>query len=115
MTSVIEYIYKLSFEQHELVRVLHNFFEDYGLKSSLKYTIPFYSKNKVICYINPQKPRGAEIVFWQAQQFKNLHLLDIKKRKSMAGITFETIDSIDFDVLNLLITEGIEIDDWMRK
>ena len=47
--------------------------------------------------------------------FKNLHLLDIKKRKSMAGITFETIDSIDFDVLNLLITEGIEIDDWMRK
>jgi len=110
--TVIDFIYKQEGAQQELFLQLHSFISDYPeLRADIKYKIPFYSKNKVICYLNPQKSGGVEIVFWNALKMKKgLSVLDMKKRKWFAGITFTNIESVDFELLDLLMREAIEQD-----
>jgi hypothetical protein len=92
--------------------MLHNFISDYdGMKSSLKYTIPFYHKKKNICYINPLKNGGAELVFWQALKMPNsLPMLEQKDRKWFAGITYNNLDAVDFEILDRMIKEALSVD-----
>jgi hypothetical protein len=82
-----------------------------GMRADIKYKIPFYSMTKPICYISPQKKGGVEVVFWNALKMKDsLPMLDMKKRKWFAGITYQTIDEVDFELLNKLLLEGIRVD-----
>ncbi|MBT6234555.1 MAG: hypothetical protein HOI49_00490 [Bacteroidetes bacterium] len=62
---------------------MHSFLSEYdNVKACFKYKIPFYSIFKPICYINPLKSSGVEVVFWNALKMKNsLPLLDQKTRK----------------------------------
>ncbi len=115
--NVIDYIYNQKGSQHELFLMLHNFISEYeDIQSIIKYGIPFYSKKKVVCYLNPLKPIGVELVFWNALKMKNsLPLLDMKKRKWFAGISYHTIKDIDFEVLDKIITEAINCDSQYNK
>ncbi|MBT8327234.1 MAG: DUF1801 domain-containing protein [Bacteroidia bacterium] len=117
MSSVIDYIYNQKGSQHELFLMLHNFISEYSeIEASLKYKIPFYAKEKVICYLNPVKPIGVELVFWNALKMKDsLPLLDMKKRKWFAGITYRNLEDIDFDVLDKMIKEAIKCDSQYNK
>ena len=84
-----------------------------GVRADIKYKIPFYSLTKPICYISPLKKGagGVEIVFWNALKMKeSLPLLDMKKRKWMAGITYLNAQDIDFELFDKIMREGIEYD-----
>lgn len=82
-----------------------------NIRTDIKYKIPFYSVTKPICYISPLKKGGIEVVFWNALKLKDsLPLLDLKKRKWMAGITYNTIDDVDFEMLDSVIQEAISVD-----
>lgn len=85
--NTLDYIYGLEGEQHQLFLALHSFITSYeGVNSSIKYGIPFYSKSKILCYINPQKPTGAELVFWAAKKMHHsLPLLDLKNENQWLG------------------------------
>ena len=110
--TVIDFIYNQKGAQHELFLQLHSFIMEYDkVRADIKYKIPFYSVKKPICYISPQKKGGVEVVFWNALKMKDsLPLLDLKKRKWMAGITYKNIDEVDFEVLDKIIQEGISVD-----
>ena len=41
------------------------------MRADLKWGIPFYSVTKPICYINPLKNRGVEVVFWSGINLKD--------------------------------------------
>lgn len=112
MQNVLEFIEKQAPHQQDLFRQLHSFLSDYeAIKSSIKYKIPFYTRSKVICYTNPLKPNGVEIVFWNAKKMNNsLPFLDFKKRKMMGGITLKEITLENLEVLNSIMIEAIEID-----
>ncbi len=91
--------------------MLHSFIAEYEeLKPTIKYSIPFYVQNKPICYINPQKPIGVEVVFWKAKEMSIGSVLDYKKRKWFGGVTYRTVNDIDFELLDKLIREGIVLD-----
>lgn len=107
--TVIDFIYNQKDSQHELFLQLHSFIMEYeGMRADIKYKIPFYSIAKPICYISPLKRGGVEVVFWNALKMKNsLPLLDLKKRKWMAGITYNSIDEVDFELLDSIIQEAI--------
>lgn len=109
--TVIDYIYRLQGSQQELFRVIHSFLSDYPLTSSIKYGIPFYSGTKIVCYANAQKPAGLEIVFWRAPEMKESspHLA-LKKRKSMAGIQYASLDDVNFEILDTLLLEALRCD-----
>ena len=91
---------------------MHSFLSEYdNVKACFKYKIPFYSIFKPICYINPLKSSGVEVVFWNALKMKNsLPLLDQKTRKLMVEITYRTIDKVNFELLDTMIREAISID-----
>lgn len=107
--TVIDFIYNQKGPQHDLFLQLHSFIMEYeNVGADIKYKIPFYSVTKPICYISPQKNGGVEIVFWNALKMKkSLPLLDLKKRKWMAGITYNTIDEVNFETLDSIIQEAI--------
>jgi hypothetical protein len=110
--TVIDFIYNQKASQHELFLQLHSFIIEYeGLRADIKYKIPFYSKSKPICYINPLKSGGVEVVFWNALKMtESLPLLDLKKRKWMAGIAYENIEDVNFEVFDSIMKEGIACD-----
>lgn len=110
--TLIDYIYAKKGSQHELLLQLHNFISEYqGVVGVLKWGIPFYSINKPICYINPLKNNGVEVVFWSGTNLKeSMKYLDQKKRKSMAGITYTHIDTVDFEILHGVLHEAKKID-----
>ena len=110
--TVIDFIYKQKGKQHELLLLLHNFITGYdNIQASIKYGIPFYSLTKPICYLNPQKKGGVELVFWNAAKMKkSLPILDMKNRKWMAGITYTDISNLDFELLDEIIQESISAD-----
>lgn len=110
--TVIDYIYAKTGGQHELFLILHNFLAEYeGVRADIKYKIPFYSKTKPVCYISPQKNGGVEVVFWSALMMKDsLPLLDLKKRKWMAGLTYNSVKEIDFEVLDSIVLEALVCD-----
>jgi hypothetical protein len=111
--NVLEFIEKLPLHQQDLFRPLHSFLYDYeDVKSSIKYGIPFYTRNKMICYANPLKPNDVEIVFWNAKKMHNsLPFLDFKKRKMMGGITLNEITLENLELLDSIVQEAIEIDE----
>lgn len=112
MITTLDYIYGLKGSQHELFLSLHSFILGYdGIKSSIKYGIPFYHKNKMLCYANPLKPQGAELVFWSAKRMNHsLPFLDFKKRESMAGITINGPNEINYELLDAILQEALQID-----
>jgi hypothetical protein len=82
-----------------------------SIRADIKYKIPFYSMTKPICYISPQKKGGVEIVFWNALKMEeSLPLLDMKKRKWMAGITYRNIEEVNFELFDKIMREGISLD-----
>jgi hypothetical protein len=110
--TIIDYIYAKKDDLHELLLLLHNFINEYDdIRADLKWGIPFYSVNKPICYINPLKSKGVEVVFWNGINLKgSLSYLDQKKRKQMDGITYENIASVDFEVLHSILQEARHLD-----
>ena len=115
--NVIDYIYQQKGSQHELFLMLHNFISEYeDLEANMKYGIPFYSKKKVVCYLNPVKPIGVELVFWNALKMKDsLPFLDMKKRKWFAGITYLNLEEVDFELLDKMMMEAISCDSQYNK
>jgi hypothetical protein len=86
------------------------------MQSTIKYTIPFYTRNKILCYINPLKPIGIELVFWNARKMdKHLAHFDFKKRKRFGGITFRTLEEVDFELLDGILREAIELDEVTKS
>ncbi|PCJ65023.1 MAG: hypothetical protein COA58_12190 [Bacteroidetes bacterium] len=115
--TVIDFIYNQKGSQHDLFLMLHNFISEYeSVRADIKYKIPFYSITKPVCYVSPQKKGGVELVFWNALKMKNsLPFLDPKKRKWFAGITYKSVEDIDFEVLDGLLQEAIACDSQYNK
>ena len=116
--TVIDFLYRQEGHQRQLFLQLHSFIMGYGhgIQSSIKYKIPFYSLTKSMCYISPQKKGGVEVVFWNAVKMtKSLPLLDKKKRKWFAGISYNHIDEVDFEVLDKIIQEAVSVDGLSTK
>jgi hypothetical protein len=114
MSAVEDYIFELQDEQQQQIAAyLHDFFIlNYQMTSNLKYAIPFYFKKTWVCYLNPIKKKGIELVFIRARELKDSkHLLDFKKRKMAAGLSFYSLVEIDEAVLNTVLEDALKLDD----
>jgi len=113
MSAVEDYIFELKDEQRQIAAYLHDLFiSNYQLTANIKYAIPFYFKKTWICYLNPIKKNGIELVFIRARELKDSnHLLDFKKRKMAAGLSFYSLVEINEAVLKTILENALILDD----
>ena len=96
MNAVDEFILSVDEERREIVVYLHHLFtERLGLKPRLRYRLPFYDFQKWVCYLNPKKTGGVELVFIYGQSLDDpAGVLDPTGRKQVAGVTFYKLEDI---------------------
>lgn len=103
--------------QGALMKYLHHFLSSYPeLNTKVMFSTPFYTRNRWMIYLNKLKDGSLEVCFVQANQFsKHKELLDFKKRKQVAGITYCNKEEVNADVLNQLIMEAFDTDDRLKR
>ena len=113
MSKVEDFIYGLEGTQRNIVQQLHQLLaEDLGLECKIRYRIPFYFNKSWICYLNPIKPAGIEMVFTRGNELSNDQgILMAKDRKQVRGIEYHDLSAINQDLLLEVIQEAILLDE----
>ena len=114
---VLDYLEKLpETEEGKIFHYLHNLISTYpGMKSKVMFNTPFYTRNRWLCYLSSQKKGGIELCFVYANRFQqHFELLDFKKRKQVAGITYHNLKDIKEKVLDMLMKEALEVDERIK-
>ena len=110
--KVLDYIESQEDVQKDILLCLHDHLMGYDMKKvKLSYGLPFYSRNSWICYLSPKKEGNVELVFPRAIEIPSIHkFVDFKDRKIAGGITYNSIEEIDFEILSLILNEMILLD-----
>ncbi len=100
-------------KQRDLYLFLHHFFTvKIGMSCKLRFKIPFYDHKSWVCYVNPIKKKGVELVFLQGKKLSNVQgVLDARGRKQVAGIYLNEISEIDESILYEIVQEALLIDE----
>ena len=96
MREVDEFILRVDEGRRDIVIYLHHLFTDkLGLKPKLRYRLPFYDHKKWVCYVNPKKSGGVELVFLDGQSLHDpAGILDGTGRKRVSGIMIYELENI---------------------
>lgn len=110
MNKVEEFILKVDDERREILLYLHHLFtERLGLKTKLRYGLPFYDARKWICYVNPKKTGGLELVFLDGLELEDPSgLLDATGRKRVSGVMFYNLKDIPEQEIIDLVEDAVE-------
>ena len=116
MSEVEDFIYEYEGQQREVLLYLNQLFTmDLGLESKIRYRIPFYYGRSWICYTNPVKEEGIELVFLRGNELSNEQgLLESKGRKQVLGVTFRTLADISEEALLEVLQEAILLDETVK-
>ncbi|HFA50843.1 MAG TPA: hypothetical protein ENJ95_17685 [Bacteroidetes bacterium] len=113
MDPVLSFIYEKQGNQRALLEQLHNLITSFpGVTYKLRYRIPFYYRKSWICYLNPVKGNGIELVCLRANELSNEGgLLDFRGRKQVAGVTYYSVAEIEETPLVETLQEAYILDD----
>lgn len=113
--TVEDFMLGLDGQQKAIVSFLHHrLINDHNLIPKIRYNIPMYYRKSWVCYLNPIKNDGIELVFLKGNELSNSQgLLQNKGRKVVAGIDMYDVQiiserAIDEIVQEALILEGME-------
>ncbi len=118
MNNVHEYISNLENQnQHEIMERLHKFFMTIPhVSCELKYRVPFYRFQGLLCYMNPLKKDAVELCFLRGHELSNQRgLLQKKNRKIVAGVTLESPKGIPIEEIAEIFHEAIFLDGEYQK
>lgn len=103
--------------EQEICLLLHDLFISFpAIESKIRYRIPFYYQYSWICYLNPQKKGGVELVFLRGKDMSNAQgILDFKGRKQVSGLMIKSHKDIDLKLVSELFAEALIIDESYRK
>ena len=116
LKTVANYILGLDGQQRAIVSYFHQKLAlEYELISKISYNVPFYYRKSWICYLNPLKTGGVELVFTRGNELSNdQEILDFKGRKQVAGIDLMTMADIPEKEINAILNEAILLDDLVK-
>lgn len=108
MTEVEDFIYQYEDDRREVMLYLHHLLLDMNLVPKIRYRVPFYYRKSWVCYMNPNKKEGIELVFIYGKRLSNVQgLLDDKGRKQVAGIELKSVDDIPHEAIFEIVQEAI--------
>ena len=114
MNPVELFIYNKEDDQKYILEFLHHWIISTckSIQPKIRYGIPFYYRNKWVCYLNPLKNGTVEIAFTRANQLRNESgLLQFGTRKQVAGLIIQSIETLPLLALQVIMTEALELDD----
>lgn len=108
-----EFLDRLDTRQTALFHALDHFFQqEFGLGRKLRYRIPFYDQKSWVCYLNPVKESGLELVYLRGRDLSNAQgLLDARDRKMVAGVLLYKVDEIPWTSLKEITHEALILDE----
>ena len=114
MTPIHQYIYS---KPERISQVLDFLNEkilslDVAIKSTLKWRVPFYIRNKPLCYLNVVKSGEVELNFTKGYLFEEEQKGNMKfnGRTLVGGIKYRNLEEIDVDILTEVMNEAIRVD-----
>ena len=112
MNPVESFIENSGHNEYEILTFLHHYIlgKENSIEPLLSYGIPFYKLNHRICYLNPIKCGGVDLVFINANLMVNKNLLNFEKRKQVGGIVFSKLNNIKVEILDLLFEDALFVD-----
>lgn len=118
MEECMEYIDNFEGEaERRILQRLHALLTSLpGVSAKLRFKVPFYDRNRWLCYFNPLKKGGIELGFCQANLLSNEQgLLDFRDRTQVAGVSYFSVNDIREDVLLEILQEALLVDDELGK
>ncbi len=112
MDAVERYLLDQKGEEAAIMQELHQWFLSFpGVEARLKFGIPFFYRKSWICYLNPQKKGGIELVFLKAKQLDDPESqLKSRGRKTVAGMYIHHKSGIPWDYLEFLFNQAVMVD-----
>jgi hypothetical protein len=102
-----------------IIQFWHNILATYPtIISKIAFKVPFYYQNTWVCYLNPVKANGIELVFINGQQLKLNSLLQTKGRKMVAGISFYSMEELGEGMVGSVLEifeEALKLDERKRN
>lgn len=113
MAEVYDYIDQQDAGRREVMRYLHELFTNHlDLQDKIRFKIPFYYGKSWVCYLNPVKDDGVELVFLRGNELSNHQgLLESKGRKQVMGLTLYDYRDIPRDLLMEVVQEALLLDE----
>lgn len=120
MLQVEEFIANMkNANQKSIIQFWHSIFTTYPtVTSKIGFKVPFYYQRTWVCYLNPIKPNGVELVIMYGQQLSHNNVLQTKGRKMVAGISFYSVEEIDDEMVTTVLEifeEALQLDEQKRK
>lgn len=113
MQAVSDYIDLLDDPQREIMAFLHELLLSASpeIRATIRYKIPFYDHHSWVCYLNPLKGGGVELVFIHGQELSNAQgLLDARGRKQVMGVVYTEVRHIQPETLTEVLWEALLLD-----
>jgi len=113
MGTIEDFAIQQTEKQSEILHYLHDQFMAFpDVAFKIRYKIPFYFRKSWICYLNPIKKEGIELVFLRGNELSNEQgLLDAKGRKQVMGITFSECSAIPIETVLEVFQEALMLDE----
>ena len=108
---------RLDEKQKLLFHALDHFFlQQFEMGRKIRYRIPFYDGQTWVCYLNPVKKSGIELVYLRGRDLFNAQgLLDARGRKMVAGVLIYELEEIPWRSLEEITQEALMLDEGKFK
>lgn len=116
MSLVQDYIFSQQDPNQSILQFFHDLIsEEPNVVAKIRYKIPFYFRNSWICYLNPVKPEGVELVFLRGNELSNANgLLDSRGRKQVAGVIYKSVEEIQLAPFYETFQEALLLDETVK-
>ncbi|MEL7339056.1 MAG: DUF1801 domain-containing protein [Bacteroidota bacterium] len=111
--SIRDFIERQDQDRRDLLRYFHHLLaEEMELEAKIRYKVPFYFRHSWICYLNPVKPAGIELVMLRGNELSNVQgILEARGRKQVSGIIYTKVSEIKVDLIREILHEAIILDE----
>ena len=115
MTPIDQYIYKQSQHLSEVLDFLNVYILalDPKVKSTIKWKVPYYTRNQSLCYLNVTKKKTVELNFLKGYKFDPdiKRYLEFGKRTMVGGISMRSLEDIEVQILERVFAEALLLDE----
>jgi phosphosulfolactate synthase (CoM biosynthesis protein A) len=117
MDANLDFILRHEGQQRLIMERLHELITvNPEITGKIRYRIPFYDRKKWVCYMNPIKKNGIELVFIHGHLLSNEQgLLQARGRRQVRGISLYHLEDVPKEAILEILQEAFLVDEELAK